>query len=172
MVTEIADALLFIMPAYFANSAPVVLGGGRPLDLGKSMPDGRRVFGAGKTVRGAVLAVIVGTAVALVVATIASNFSFFPLASTLTVELGFLLALGTVAGDVLGSFIKRRVGMKRGAPFPVLDQMGFVVVALLFASASASISLFPLAIILIATPIIHVSFNVIAYLLKLKPVPY
>src|SRR3989442_12820564 len=46
------DALLFIGPSYVANAAPLLLGGGSPLDRGKDFFDGRVVFGADETVPG------------------------------------------------------------------------------------------------------------------------
>ena len=44
-IDAITSAIWFILPAYFANAAPVVLGGGPPLDMGKKFLDGRRILG-------------------------------------------------------------------------------------------------------------------------------
>ena len=44
------DAILFIIPAYVANSIPVVMGGGPPLDGGRMWKDGKRILGDGKTI--------------------------------------------------------------------------------------------------------------------------
>ncbi len=46
------NSILFILPSYFANSIPVVLGGGAPLDGKRKLSNGQRIFGDGKTVRG------------------------------------------------------------------------------------------------------------------------
>ena len=90
---------------------------------------------------------------------------------------GFLLGFGALLGDALGSFIKRRIGIGRGKPAPILDQLDFVVVALLLASivinyntqftAAAFI-----AISILLTLVIHLLANTGAYLLGLKDVWY
>ncbi|MFW9770596.1 MAG: CDP-archaeol synthase [Candidatus Thorarchaeota archaeon] len=45
-------SLLFITPGYIANAGMVIVGGGKPIDRGKFMKDGRRIFGEHKTWRG------------------------------------------------------------------------------------------------------------------------
>src|SRR6266487_1933002 len=65
MTGLITSALLFIGPAYFANAAPLVLGGGAPLDGGRSLADGRPIFGPHKTVRGVIAGIVVGTLIGL-----------------------------------------------------------------------------------------------------------
>src|SRR3970040_1033567 len=49
---EIALAFWFLLPAYAANPVAVVFGGGTPIDFGRSLRDGHRVLGDGKTWRG------------------------------------------------------------------------------------------------------------------------
>ena len=48
--------------------------------------------------------------------------------------IGFLLGFGALVGDALGSFLKRRLGIGRGKPAPFLDQLDFIIVALIFVS--------------------------------------
>ncbi|MFX1487918.1 MAG: CDP-archaeol synthase, partial [Promethearchaeota archaeon] len=45
-------SLLLITPAYISNASMVITGGGRPIDRGRSLRDGRRILGDHKTVRG------------------------------------------------------------------------------------------------------------------------
>lgn len=161
----IALALWLILPAYVANAAPVVLGGGRAIDGGKKLGDGRRIFGAGKTWRGFAAGLIAGIAVGLVQGLIDGGVPHYLL-------LGFLLALGALLGDLLGSFIKRRVGIKRGGAAPGLDQLGFVVFALLFASPLMLPGWEVILTILIITPPIHLATNFGGYKLGLKGKPY
>src|SRR3990172_8601162 len=42
----------FFLPAYVANPAAVLFGGGRPVDGGRVLADGQRLLGDGKTWRG------------------------------------------------------------------------------------------------------------------------
>jgi CDP-2,3-bis-(O-geranylgeranyl)-sn-glycerol synthase len=44
--------IVFIMPAYLADAGMLVMGGGKPVDLGYICKDGRRLFGEGKSWRG------------------------------------------------------------------------------------------------------------------------
>lgn len=161
----IASAIWFILPAYFANAAPVLLGGGAPLDMGRKFLDGRRVLGEGKTVRGFACGLVVGTIVGLL-----QGIARPPLREYLL--LGFLLALGALLGDLASSFIKRRLGIERGGAAPGLDQLSFVVVALILASPVKVPPWQVIAVILIITPPIHLATNFIGYKLGLKGRPY
>jgi len=157
----IASAIWFILPAYFANAAPVVLGGGPPLDMGKKFLDGRRILGDGKTARGFVGGLIVG---------LLQGIARAPLREYLL--LGFLLALGALLGDLASSFVKRRLGIERGGAAPGLDQLSFVVAALILASPVKVPPWQVIAVILIITPPIHLATNFIGYKLGLKGRPY
>ena len=163
------DALLFVIPAYVANSIPVVLGGGPPLDGGRKWRDGRPLLGAGKTVRGAVAAILAATI-------IGGIFQLYPLggalSSQMTVFIGFLMGAGTVLGDTVGSFLKRRMSIERGATLPIIDQDGFILVALVLVHTFIAVPLLYWILILAVTPFVHVVFNVIAYVAKWKDVPY
>jgi CDP-2,3-bis-(O-geranylgeranyl)-sn-glycerol synthase len=161
----LTSALWFILPAYVANAVPVVLGGGRPIDGGMQFVDGRRIFGAGKTVRGFLAGVAAGTSVGLLQSLFAGALSYY-------LALGFLIALGALVGDLLGSFIKRRLGIKQGRAAPGLDQLSFVVVALIAASPLALPSWEVVLTIIIITPPIHLATNFGGYKLGLKSRPY
>jgi len=126
------------------------------LDMGKKFLDGRRILGDGKTARGFVGGLIVGTIVGLLQG----------------VARGFLLALGALLGDLASSFIKRRLGIERGGAAPGLDQLSFVVAALILASPVKVPPWQVIAVILIITPPIHLATNFIGYKLGLKSRPY
>jgi CDP-2,3-bis-(O-geranylgeranyl)-sn-glycerol synthase len=88
------------------------------------------------------------------------------------------LPLGAMVGDVVASFGKRRLDRERGAPLPVVDQLDFVVGALVLAAVAApgwfttTFTIPVLVTILVATPILHVGTNVAAYQLSLKSEPW
>ena len=164
VIEIIGSALWFILPAYFANATPVVLGGGPPLDGGKKFIDGRRIFGDGKTVRGFVAGIVAGTAIGVL-----QGIAKGPLSHYLS--LGFLLALGALLGDLMGSFVKRRLGIERGGALPGLDQLGFVVIALLLASPVEVPSWQVIVAIFLITPALHLATNFIGYKLGLKSRP-
>jgi CDP-2,3-bis-(O-geranylgeranyl)-sn-glycerol synthase len=153
----LGNALWFILPAYVANATPVVLGGGPPLDMGRRFIDGRRILGEGKTIRGFGCGLIAGSTI--------GALQGVP-------WLGFLLALGALLGDLAGSFIKRRLGISRGEAVPGLDQLYFVVGALLLASPIKVVEWAVLAAIFIVTPPIHLGTNFVGYKLGLKSRPW
>ena len=51
--------IIYIFPAYAANGAPVLFGGGKPLDMGAKL-NGKRIFGPNKTIRGTAPSLICG----------------------------------------------------------------------------------------------------------------
>ncbi len=168
-------AILFILPSYFANSIPVVLGGGKPLDFGRKMKDGRRLFGDGKTMRGFFAGIFAGTLVGAVQGMLLPGTSFDIYGSAQTYAIaGFLLGTGTMLGDLVGSFIKRRQGIKQGKPSWVMDQLMFLLFAFVFAYPVASHLLTLEAVIFLAvlTYFVHIAANMLAHRFGLKKVPW
>ncbi|MBX0324174.1 CDP-2,3-bis-(O-geranylgeranyl)-sn-glycerol synthase [Halomicroarcula sp. F13] len=175
----VATALWAMLPAYVPNNAAVLAGGGRPIDGGRTM-GGRRLLGDGKTWRGTLAGTLAGTALALalsavtpaVSAAVGHSLPRFPVLA------GLGLAFGAMLGDIGASFVKRRSGRERGAAFPGLDQLDFVVGALLCAFVLApswfgrTFTLPVVVAILLVTPLLHVVTNGIAYLLGLKNEPW
>jgi CDP-2,3-bis-(O-geranylgeranyl)-sn-glycerol synthase len=75
-------------------------------------------------------------------------------------------------GDLAGAFLKRRLGIAPGGLLPIIDQIDFVVGALLF-SLPLMMIYWELAIaVIIITPPIHLLTNFLAYKLKLKSNPW
>jgi len=167
---DIVYALYFIFPAYCANAIPVILGGGRPIDSGRTFLDGKPIFGAHKTFRGFFAGLLIGTLIGALQSVISEFFSTplfqYPLL------LGFTISLGALLGDLLDSFIKRRLNLSPGAPFPIVDQLDFVVGALLFSLFISPPNLTTALLIIIVTPPIHLLTNFIAYLLGVKKTPW
>lgn len=91
-----------------------------------------------------------------------------------------LASYGAVIGDLAGSFLKRRFDIKSGAPFWIVDQLDFALIAILFVAIPSFISptifLFPdlyiFIFLLIITPAVSIIANTVAYLVGLKSVPY
>jgi CDP-2,3-bis-(O-geranylgeranyl)-sn-glycerol synthase len=154
--------IIFILPAWVANGAPVIFGGGAPLDFNKKLM-GRPIFGKHKTIRGTASGILGG----FVAATLEYAFLSFPLA------LGFALALGAVAGDLINSFIKRRAGMAEGAHVVILDQYSFFIVALLFSLPFGGLPNYAgLLVVALLTGLLHKGTNVLAHKARIKQVPW
>lgn len=158
----IIEALKFIFPAYCANAIPVIAGGGYPIDFGKKFFDGKPILGKNKTFRGFFSGLIVGTAVGL----LESVFFNYP------ISFGLLLSLGALFGDLAGAFLKRRLGMAPGDLLPIIDQIDFIVGAILFSLPLSILDLNLAITVLIITPPIHLLTNFAAYKLGLKSNPW
>ena len=161
----IIEALKFIFPAYCANAIPVITGGGYPIDFGKKFFDGKPILGKNKTFQGFFSGLAVGTVAGLV------ESAFFP---EYSIFFGLLLSLGALLGDLTGAFVKRRLGLAPGELLPVVDQVDFIVGAILFSFFFSLKNLFPELIIavLIITPPMHLLTNFVAYKLGLKNNPW
>lgn len=166
------DLLIFILPAYIANAVPVLLGGGTSMDFGKNFTDGRRIFGDGKTIRGFLSGVFGGIAAGGIISHIAV-VPFFPDARTQFLAFA-AMGFGTMAGDALGSFLKRRLGIDAGKPF-VLDQLMFLIVALVLVYPFALPSVYSaenIAFLFVVTYVLHSGSNFVANKLGWKKVPW
>ncbi len=175
-------AIWLMLPAYLPNNFAVLFGGGRPLDFGRNFPDGRRILGNGKTFRGTIAGTLGGVGLGLVLDSIASLRPDLGLPSfgsgdeLILVLMG--LSLGAMAGDVVASFFKRRMGMERGASLFLVDQLDFVMgswaLTLLLAPRwfSDNFTSEIIFIVLIITPILHRVTNIIGYKIKAKKEPW
>ena len=166
---DVAAAMWFIFPAYCANAAPVIFGGGKPMDFGKKFVDGKPFLGSHKTFRGFLGGIIVGTLVGAAQTVIFEQFLFqYSPQFEYSILLGFVLSLGALTGDLIESFIKRRLNRSPGSSLPVADQIDFILGAFLFSSAVSSPSLVSALIILLITIPIHLLTNLGAALLNMK----
>ncbi|MDN5358827.1 MAG: CDP-2,3-bis-(O-geranylgeranyl)-sn-glycerol synthase [Candidatus Diapherotrites archaeon] len=154
--------LLWVIPAYIANSAATfskyVPWKRHPVDFGLVLGDGRRLLGDGKTFEGLFIGVLLGTAAGYIVFT-PFGLPYNP----------FLISLGALLGDMVGSFAKRRIGLPRGDPAPVLDQLDFILGALALAGPFTAAET---AIIILITPLIHGAANIIGYFIGVKNEPW
>ncbi len=170
MLRAAIEAVWFILPAYIANGAPVLLArfikNRHPIDFGKKFIDGRRILGDSKSWEGFAFGILCGTLTAAFQSYLFNNY-------TLLIR-GFVLSTGALIGDCLGAFIKRRLGLPPGSPAPLLDQLTFLVVAMGLTCAlhMYTLDIYQTIFLIILTPVLHVASNVIAYLLKLKNVPW
>jgi CDP-2,3-bis-(O-geranylgeranyl)-sn-glycerol synthase len=187
----LAQAVWLMLPAYVANMSAVKLGGGTPMDFGKVLKDGRRVFGPGKTWRGFALGGLAGVLAGALLHAIAPSApagltDFGQGAAWLPAVAG--LAWGALLGDAAKSFVKRRVGKARGEAWLGPDQLDFVLGAwllgLLLAQAGVAAGLaarnalldaltLPVAaVVLLVTPALHLGTNWLGHRFGHKEVPW
>ena len=175
---------LFFFPAYLANLSPVIFSKINflkgifefKLDIGKKL-FGKRIFGDNKTLGGLIVGTFGGVIGAIIVILMINLFNWkIDLIGDKNIlfmaYLGFLLGLGALLGDLLESFVKRRIGILEGRPWWLFDQLDFVLGAWLFSGLLIPYSetwlLFLMALII--TPPGHLLLNLLAFKLKLKKV--
>jgi CDP-2,3-bis-(O-geranylgeranyl)-sn-glycerol synthase len=176
----LAVAFWSMLPAYVPNNVAVLAGGGPPVDGGRTLGD-RRLLGDGKTWRGTIAGVVGGSVVALALDALAPTVRAATAIGALpTFPLAIVVALpsGAMLGDIVASFLKRRLDRERGASVPGLDQLDFVVGALGLAAVTdyrwfaSTFTSSVLVVVLVITPVLHLGTNYVAYLLDLKQVPW
>ena len=184
LLIAVLAAVYFMLPAYVANLSGLAFGGGTPVDGGRECKDGRRLIGNGVTWKGLQNGTIIGTLVGVILGIIGT---FYGDLSALTggiidlhvygsifggLILGFLMAFGALLGDAVGSFLKRRIGLERGAPAPIMDQLDFVIGALVLSLLVVQISWKFFIVIAVLSLVLHLGSNTFAYLIGMKDVWY
>ena len=176
VVLLVLNSFWFILPAYFANSAPVLSNiavlrkYNFQLDGGLKFK-GYPVFGSHKTALGFLFGISAAIFIGFVQVSMQNffNLSLFQM----TIPLALVLGFGALFGDLTASFIKRRLNIKSGEKAPaLLDQLNLVFGAFLFSILIVGFLWKFFLILLILTPIIHKVSNIIAFNLGLKKQPW
>jgi len=158
-----------MLPAYFGNMAPVIMKNhfkflAVPID--KSFPGSTSWFGSHKTWRGLFLAPVFGVITAYL--QFVFNISSLNLIDySHWLIIGVLLGTGAILGDLIKSFIKRRLKIAPGKKFIPFDQIDFVMGALLLSWYIVP-SLKVAVTLLIISPLLHIIVNHIAFYLKIR----
>lgn len=177
MLEVILQALIIILPAYFANGSAVIIGGGSPIDGGKIWRN-KRILGDGKTwwglFGGTTAGVLFGW---LVLELLFNNYLQLNLVSfggtRFSILILFAICFGALLGDIVKSFFKRRLGKERGKDWIPFDQLDFIMGALVgvyimsyilslffgFNWFTEHITWYHILVLLIVTPIIHILTN-------------
>ncbi|GAB6047728.1 hypothetical protein JCM19379_15530 [Methyloparacoccus murrellii] len=148
-----------------ANGAPVLLHrwlgarGAWPLDGGRTSPvDGRRWLGPSKTWRGVAAALVATMLMAWLV--------------SLPVMLGFWIGLAAMAGDLLSSLLKRRLGLASGAMALGLDQIPESLLPLLLARDSLGLGVAAIAAGVLLFLVLELALSRLLFRLRLRERPY
>ncbi|HET6472329.1 MAG TPA: CDP-archaeol synthase [Pseudomonadales bacterium] len=147
-----------------ANTAPLVakkLFGSRwaaPLDCGVVLPDGAPLFGASKTVRGALVGVLAPTLLA-------------PLVGHTLVD-GCIVGIGAMTGDLLSSFLKRRMHLPPSGRAVGLDQLPEVLLPAWLARDAFALSGVDIALTGALFFVLEVVLAKVAFRIRLRDRPY
>jgi len=174
-------AIYYMLPAYLANSLPVVAARfhlfeklNYPVDCNKKLW-GNPLFGKTKTIRGFIIGTIGALLIGFVqhilyINNLTITISLIEYTLTNSLIIGFLLGFGGLLGDLIKSFLKRRLNVKSSKPWIIMDQIDYCIGALLLSSPFYIPSIEIIIIILITSPLFSFMANVIAYNLGWKKV--
>ncbi len=169
MLNIIFQCFYLILPAYFANMAPVMIKKINflriPIDFNKTV-NNKPIFGKNKTFRGLVFGVLFAIIIAYLQFLLYSNNIFVDAAIvdySNWLLIGFLLGLGAVIGDLVESFVKRRLNYEPGKPFVPFDQLDFVIGALIFVYPVVKLTLDKIIIILLLSFVLHIVMNHLSF---------
>ena len=195
--------LWLYLPGFLVNTFAMMWGkwlpktgyGPWPIDGGRTAWDGHRILGDGKAwnglIGGSLTSGLLMMAMASVVSTSEDCTVFVdPLTghdwatsrAMMAFATGTALGFFSLLGDMTGSFLKRRRGLKRegdvSSKAPLLDTLPFAMAVfllgwLLLPGIHGEAMLWPgMLLVLVATPVLHRSFNLLGYALGWKDVPY
>jgi len=175
MLNIILQGLYFMLPAYFANMAPVVVRNifkklTFPLDFNKTLKN-KPLFGKNKTFRGLIFGVLFAIIIAYLQFLFFNNNIFVNISIidySNWILIGLLMGFGAIFGDLIESFVKRRLNYEPGKPFVPWDQIDFVIGALIFVYPIVNLSINKIIIILILSFILHIIVNHSAFYLKIR----
>ena len=157
-------SLQLLMLIWIANGAPVLahaLFGTRfahPVDGGARFLDGRPFFGTTKTVRGVIAAVFSTTLSALSLG--------------LSPGLGALVGITAVAGDLLTSFIKRRMGLPPSSRARGLDQLPESLLPALVAAPRLGLAVADIAVVVGMFVVLAVGLSPVLCRIRMRETPY
>lgn len=167
-------ALLFFLPAGFANAAPPIANKipllnrwKTPIDFGNTVR-GKRALGKNKTWRGLVFGTLIGGT---------SAWLLFPHIGGGTgtdIEhflIGSSIGFGALLGDAIESFFKRQRGIASGNAWLGFDQLDYVVGAILFSLPFIRFSLAEYAVVVVTFLGLHFVVSYFGYLLGFKDKP-
>ena len=173
----VARAVLLFLPALTANAMPVILRNIFrkakliPIDGGRTFIDGERLLGDSKSLEGFAAGIVGGSLVGLAYGWYTGSSVWF--------IYGALMGFGTMFGDLLNSFVKRRLKIAPGDPFIPFDQISFLIVSYFVVrlsgivnSLNVEITLTDLAMGTYVVLVLHPLSNLVAYLLGLKDKPW
>lgn len=158
------ELLIKSLPILVANITPVFLAKllpslDMPVDFGLNFIDNQILFGKNKTLRGFFGAIIFATLAGYLF----KNYN-------MGLKTGFFLGLGTMIGDLLTSFIKRRLKLKPGQMFQPYESEIFVLTAVVFVPDLFTIT--EVIAMMVFSPVFYFVFNYIAYKSGFKKVPW
>ena len=175
VLTLIAGAFYFMLPAYFANMAPVIVKNlfkslAVPIDFDKKL-NNKPILGKNKTWRGLIFGIVLAILIAFI------QFLFFNNNIFVGISLidysnwllfGLLIGIGALVGDLVESLFKRRLNYEPGKPFIPFDQIDFVLGALIFTYPIIKLPLDLIVTIILLSFVLDIIVNHLSHYFKIR----
>lgn len=181
MAHDIVLAVWFFLPAGVANVMPI-LAAKLPLLAKYNNPvDGgivwrqKRILGDNKTWRGLVAGVASAVAVIWLQRAVASHGIYHDLeiiyTSTPVFVLGIALGIGALGGDMVKSFVKRRLNIASGKTWIPFDQVDYIVGAIVMTYLLYPLTLTQYVLAIVIWTALHFVSSYTGWALGLKKTP-
>ncbi len=158
------DDLKLLLLLLAVNGAPIVAYDllrqrwETPLDGGRVLTDGQRLFGRSCTLRGWLAALLTGALGAAVLG--------------LPAAVGLLIGATAMAGDTLSSFVKRRLGLAPGSMALGLDQVPESLLPLLAVHSAFALDATRIVLLVTAFFVLELLLSRVLYKLHLRKDPH
>lgn len=163
---DVLIASVLFVPAGVANATPPLLtkwfGEGRPIDAGREWR-GRPLLGAHKTWQGLIGGSCAGTLAFVVQRAIS--------ATDLPLLFGIAISVGALTGDLVKSFVKRRLAIAPGKTWFPIDQLDYVVGALIASAPFIRLTPSQVAGVLAVYFLLHLAVSAIGFVIGVRPAP-
>ena len=163
MINQILQAIWYILPSYVANVVPALVKKinilNYPVDFGGNFKN-KRIFGPHKTFRGLFLGILFSGITSII------QLRGF--------RVGLIIGTGTLFGDLVGSFVKRRMGFEAGKKNLFIDEVpgSFFGISFAYIFGVLTLDIYQVLFLLILGIPLHILANKLWYRLKLKEVPW
>jgi len=172
------QSFYFMLPAYFANMAPVIFRKMKfldiPIDFNKKI-NKNPILGKNKTYRGLFFGILLSIITAFIQFMLIKN-ELFRNISIIEYDnwilFGFCMGFGALLGDSIKSFFKRRANISSGKPWPFFDQIDYIIGSFLITKIFFDISLDIMIMSTVLSVFLTILINNIAYILKIRDEPW
>src|SRR5258706_4538660 len=176
-------AFWFFLPAgianvvpVFASKLPILREYCYPMEFKKQFL-GKRILGDNKTIRGILSGILIGVIISILQYNLykslpqINGFIGLDYANNNPALLGFLLALGALAGDTIKSFFNRHMGITSGKAWFPFDQMDYILGGIIFSIFFIRLPIIIYVNIFIIYFILHILISYIGFLFHVKKTP-
>jgi CDP-2,3-bis-(O-geranylgeranyl)-sn-glycerol synthase len=155
------------LPGAFANMAPIIFNRINFL----SFPIDAKLFGEHKTYRGFFFGIILSVLIVYIQNNLniqTKQINIIDYSKTNILYFGVMMGLFALLGDLIKSFIKRRLKIPPGKAFIPFDQIDWVIGTSIFLIFFIKIKIDTILFSIIILGILHVIVNIVSYKLKIR----